>query len=78
MYFERTSNSSCLQTNTVSTLLQPRGSIFQNRFFGGVQFKFGYNLTTVWPKTGYLTGVLLEFVLGGVLFESRVQITSIQ
>ena len=31
--------------STVSTLLQPRGSIFQNGFLGGVQFKFGYNLT---------------------------------
>jgi len=28
------------QKITVSTLLQPRGSIFQNGFLGGVQFKF--------------------------------------
>ena len=34
----------CIQV-IVSALLQHQGSIFQNGFFGGVQFKFSCNLT---------------------------------
>ena len=34
---------------TVSTLLQPRGSIFQNGFLGGVQFKFSSKFTSFLP-----------------------------
>jgi len=35
--------------STVSTLLQLRGSNFQNGFLGGVQFKFFKNLTNFYP-----------------------------
>ena len=34
-----------LEESTVSTLLQPWASIFQNGFLGGVQFKLDKNLT---------------------------------
>ena len=51
-----------------------QGSIFQNGFLGGVQFEFGYSLTNFWPKTVPLTGAVLQFSVGGVLFESGVQI----
>ena len=62
---------------TVSAPLKPRGSIFQNGFLGRVQFKFGYNLTNFWAKIKFLTGVVLEFSGGGVLFKSEAQMTSI-
>ena len=55
-------------------LLQLRGSIFQIGFLGGVQFK-GNNLTHYHK---FLTGIVLEFALGGVLFESGVQMMSIR
>ena len=46
---------------TVSALLEPRGSIFQNGFLYGVQFKFGYNLTQFLPiydlNLGFLLGL---------------------
>ena len=31
--------------STISALFEPRGSIFQNGFLGGVQFQFGSDLT---------------------------------
>ena len=36
-----------LEESTVSTLLQPWASIFQNGFLGGVQFKLDKNLTII-------------------------------
>ena len=46
--------------STVFALFESRGSIFQNGFLGGVQFKFGSNLSNFWPKTRFLTGVVLQ------------------
>ena len=64
--------------NTISTLFEPQGSIFQNVLLGGVQFKFGSDLTNFSPGYKNFTGVVLKFSRGGVLFKSGVQITSIQ
>ena len=44
--------------HTVLALLQPRGSILQNDFLGGAQFKFDKDLTNFLPKSGFSTGLV--------------------
>ena len=66
-----------LKTNTVSMLLQPCDSIFQNRFLDEALLKFGWS-SNLWLKNGVLTRDILKFAVGRVLFESGVQIMSIQ
>ena len=57
-----------LQITTVSALKQLRGSIFQNRFLGGVQFKKSLKKK---PKK-------VLFTLHGALFESGVVLERIR
>ena len=57
--------------NTVSRLLQLQGSIFQNGFLDGVQFKFGQNFTNFLLKVEFFTGFIVKFAVMG--FYLRVE-----
>ena len=61
--------------------LNPGVLFFQMLFWMG----FNSNLAVIcpsfanfWPKIGFLTGVVLEYSMGGVLFKSGAQITWIR
>ena len=67
--------------DTISAWLQPQGSIFQNRFLGGGQFKKSLKKWTFWPKSGGLfkkSHKNRTFQFPGALFKSGAAIKPIR